>query len=95
MVKMINPTIYLWEAFDFNEIYLNYLVNLLLGNAELYAVQVGYFKDKTQVYLIITIVNMRFKMYSFCLCDASLFVLRLNNPINLRQNSVAKNVAGF
>ena len=71
LAKEISPRFHLRNAFDFSEISNGHLTNLGRNNADLNAGEVYYFKDETKGNPIIEFVNLRHKMYSFTVCDAS------------------------
>ena len=55
----------------------------------------GYFKDEIKWNPIVEFIGLRFKMYSFTLCDASVPILRVNYLIDIRPKAVAKGLARF
>ena len=91
--KEINSRPQLHNAFDFSEISNRHLSNLGRGNAGLHGGEVGYFKDETKGTPIVEFVGLRFKMYSFTVCDASEPIPGVNYPMVVRHNAVAKGVA--
>ena len=80
------------DAFDFSEISTGHFSKLGRGNANLHAVEVGYFKDETKGNPIVEFVGLRPKMYSFTMCDASEPIPGVNYPMDVRLKAVAKGV---
>ena len=95
LAKEINARPQLRDAFDFSEISNGYLSNLGLGHADLHAKEVGYFTNETKGNPIVEFINLRPKMYSFTVCDASEPNRGVNYSIDIRHKAVAKGVARF
>ena len=93
LAKEINSLPHLRDAFDFSEISNGHISNLGRGNANLHAEEVGYFKDETKGNPIVEFVGLRFKMYSFTVCDASEPIPGVKYPMDVRHKTVAKGVA--
>ena len=93
LAKEINARPTLRDAFDFSEMSNGHISNLGLGNADLHAGEVGYFKDETKGNPIIEFVGLRPKMYSFTVCDASEPIVNVNYPMDITHKAVAKSVA--
>ena len=93
LAKEINARTHLRDAFDFSKISNGHLSNLGRGIADLYAGEVGYFKDETKGNLIVEFVGLRPMMYSFTECDASEPIPGLNYPMDIRHKAVTKGVA--
>ena len=53
----------------------------------------GYFKDETEGNPIVEFVGLRYKMYSFTVCDASEPNPKVNYLMDVRHKAVAKGVA--
>ena len=66
------------DAFDFSKISNGHFSNFRQGNDDSHAGKVGYFKDETKNNLIVEFVNLRSKMYSLTVCDASEPILKVN-----------------
>ena len=62
----------------------NYYTNPRGSNADVHAVDVNYFKDKNKGNPIVEFINLRFKINSFTVCDASEHdsVLKLRAQVN-------------
>ena len=93
LAKEINARFHLRNVFDFSEISNGHLSNLGRGNADLHAGEVGFFKDETKGNPIVEFVDLRPKMYSFTVCDASVPISGVNYPMDVRLKAVAKGVA--
>ena len=93
LANEINARPHLRDVFNFSEISNGHLSNLGRGNADLHAGEVGYFKDETKNNPIIEFVRLRFKMYSFTVCDASEPIPGVNYPMDITHKAVAKGVA--
>ena len=93
LAKEINSRHNLRDAFDFSEIGNGHLFNLGRGNANLHAGEVGYFKDETKGNPIVEFVGVRYKLYSFTVCDASEPIPGVNYQMDLRHKAVAKGIA--
>ena len=89
----INGHPYLRDAYDFSEISNSHLSNLKRGNANLHAIEVGYFKDETKGNPIVEFVGLRPKMYSFTVCDASELISGVNYRMDVRHKALGKGVA--
>ena len=64
-----------------------HLSNIGSGNAEHYAVEVGYFKDDTKGNPIVEFVGLRYKMYSVTVCDAFEPISGVNYPMDVRHKA--------
>ena len=93
LAKEINARPKLRDAFDFSEISNGHLSNFGRGHADLYAGEVGYFKDETKGNPIVEFVGLRPKMYSYTVCDASEPITGVNYPMDVRHKAVKKAVA--
>ena len=93
LAKEINARPDFRDAFDFSEISNGHLSNLGRGNADLHAGEVGFFKDETKGNPIVEFVGLRYKMYSFTVCDASEPIPGVNYPQDVQNKAVAKGVA--
>ena len=93
LAKKINLCPNRRDAFDISETSNEHLSNLGRGNADLHGGEVGYFKEKTKGNPIVEFVDMRLKMYSFIVCDASEPIPGVKYPIDVRHKAVAKDVA--
>ena len=78
LAKEIDSRPYLRDAFNFSEISNGNLSHLGHWNASLHAGEVGYFNDETKSNLIVELVGLRPKMYSFTVCDASEPIQKVN-----------------
>ena len=93
LAKEINARPHLQDAFDCTEISNGHLSNFGRGNADLHAGEVGFFNNEIKGNPIVEFVGLRFKMYSYTVCDASEPILKVNYQIDVWHKAVAKGVA--
>ena len=93
LTKEINARPHLRDALDFSEISNGQLSNIKRRHADIHAGAVGYFKEKTKQNSIVEFINLRPKMYSFAVCNASEPISGVNYPMDIRHKAMAKGVA--